>query len=88
MGVEEGIAVWWRRRTKKEQWRHNGVKRTSHLILTLISYSRHLAIQVGAYLLSREVVGGQQSSNEANVDFEHRHLSILEKQESMDENVK
>lgn len=32
------------------------------------------------YLLSREVVGGQQSSDEADVDLEDRHLSVLKKQ--------
>lgn len=32
------------------------------------------------YFLSREVVGGQQSSNETDVDLKHGHLGILGKQ--------
>lgn len=39
---------------------------------------RHRTNVWNTYFLSREVVGSQQSSNEADVDLENRHLSILE----------
>ena len=42
--------------------------------------------QKRTHFLSREVVGGQQSSYETNVDLKHRHLGILGKQEQREEN--
>lgn len=45
-------------------------------------------IQATTHFLSREVVGGQQSSYETNVDLKHGHLGILGKQESTEKNIR
>lgn len=44
-----------------------------------------ICTQVRTYFLSREVVGGQQSSNETDVDLKHGHLGILGKQDRQEE---